>query len=86
MYPNYNGVDLSDYILEMTFEGGDGRRAQLYFKNSRWANVYSHRKRLKATSPYDLTLSIILATFCDFQDFAPTSTRLGQKSWVVPKV
>lgn len=39
--PTADGVDLSGYDLEVTFDGGSGRLAQLFYKNERGKNVYS---------------------------------------------
>ena len=36
-----DGVDLSNYDLEFTFQGGDGREVQLWYKDSTWRYVYS---------------------------------------------
>jgi hypothetical protein len=39
--PIMDGVDLSNYDLEFTFQGGDGRQVQLWYKDSTWRQVYS---------------------------------------------
>jgi mannan endo-1,4-beta-mannosidase len=40
--PLQDGVDLSNYDLEFTFQGGDGKQVQLWYKSGpNWFNVYS---------------------------------------------
>jgi hypothetical protein len=39
--PVSDGVDLSDYDLEFTFRGGDGKQVQLWYKDQDFHNVYS---------------------------------------------
>ncbi|MDD5633687.1 MAG: cellulase family glycosylhydrolase [Candidatus Omnitrophica bacterium] len=36
-----NGVDLTGYIMEIVLKSGQSVKAQLYFKNNAWNNVYS---------------------------------------------
>jgi hypothetical protein len=39
--PVQDGVDLSNYDLEFTFEARDGQEAQLWYKGRSWKNVFS---------------------------------------------
>ncbi len=45
------GVDLRGYDLEITFKGGGGKQAQLYFKNPSWKNVYSYLRTIVPNQP-----------------------------------
>jgi hypothetical protein len=74
------GVNLSNYILEMTFQGGDGRQAQLYLKNYEWANVYSKRKRITSGQPLRFDPINDPCDVCDFRDFG-NIYAIGAKIW-----
>lgn len=67
--PVNNGVDLTNYVLEMTFGSGDGRRAQLYFKDSDWKNVYSTRRTIKRDVPIRFDPIYNPCDVCEFRDF-----------------
>lgn len=45
------GVDLTKYDLEFTFQGGEGKQVQLWYKDNKWANVYSYPYTLMSGQP-----------------------------------
>lgn len=62
--------DLTDYVLEMTFQGGDGKCAQLYFKDSNWRNVYSKCIKIKDGKPIRFDPKLDSCDVCEFIDFS----------------
>lgn len=67
--PHDDGVNLSSYILEITFQGGEGKEAQLFFKDSNWGNVYSKRKQIISGQPLRFDPAVDPRDVDDFQDF-----------------
>lgn len=49
--PIQDGVNLSDYDLEFTFQGGDGKEVQLWYKSQDWTNVYSFPSTITSGRP-----------------------------------
>lgn len=49
--PIKEGVDLSNYDLGFTFQGGGGRQVQLWYKDSGWRNVYSFPYIIESGQP-----------------------------------
>lgn len=76
----YQPSNLTDFVLEMTFQGGNGKYAQLYFKNPEWKNVYSTLRPIRDGVPirfdpiYD---DCAVREFTDFSNIA----AVGAKIW-----
>jgi hypothetical protein len=67
--PHDDGVNLSGFVLEITFQGGDGKEVQLFFKDSNWGNVYSKRKQIISGQPLRFDPAVDPRDVDDFQDF-----------------
>lgn len=64
-----DGVDLSDYDLQITFLGGDGKNVQLYYRNNTWANVYSSLRRIESNQPIRFSPVTDQSDVRQFEDF-----------------
>lgn len=64
-----NGVDLSDYDLQFTFLGGDGKNVQLYLRNETWTNIYSSVRPIKSNQPIRFNPGSDKCEVRQFEDF-----------------
>jgi hypothetical protein len=67
--PLDDGINLTDYALEFTFDGGDGRLAQLWYKNQSFANVYSEPWTISFGQPLEFNPRSDSAAVAEFTDF-----------------
>jgi hypothetical protein len=65
-----DGVDLSDYDLQITFLGGDGKNLQLYYRNNTWANVYSSLRPITSNQPIRFNPTTDRSDVRQFSDFS----------------
>jgi len=80
MLPFPDGVDLGAYLLELTFQGGDGKEAQLFFKDSRWASVYSVSRQIVSGQAIRFDPFADRQEVSDFDDFEHIYA-VGAKIW-----
>lgn len=78
--PVQDGVDLKYYDLEFTFQGGDGKQAQLWYKNQNWANVYSFPYSITSGQPIHYNPFADGRNVDEFDDFAHIYA-IGAKVW-----
>lgn len=67
--PVKDGVNLSNYDLEFTFQGGDGKKVQLWYKNLGWQNVYSCEDKITSNQPIRFNPVIDCKAVNQFDDF-----------------
>jgi hypothetical protein len=76
-------VDLRGYTLEITFETsgkGEGKQAQLWFKNSQFENVFAYPESITSSQPMRFNPAVDPCNVCDFTDFSCISS-VGAKVW-----
>jgi hypothetical protein len=64
-----SGIDLSGYTLEITLRGGDGRNAQLFFKDCDFKNVYSIAQPIPDKLPIQFNPASDPREVDEFSDF-----------------
>jgi hypothetical protein len=63
------GISLEGYILEITFQGGDGREAQIFFKDCGFDSVYAFPKPISDGQPMRFNPATDDRAVDEFSDF-----------------